>query len=538
MNGMFPAKRTGGPCVKASNLVPGTTGATLKEALQTWGVTGIEEVAMSEGRFGPIAVMRFKTEAEAELMMMANGVQVEGMPMVLEYVPAAPAAPRRPFGQDRLGSWDAPAKRATAQSNFMKVTGLPKDIENQELVTFLRSYGVLGMAEVIVRKNLGLVRFETLQNVEAAISKADGAALKGEKLSLKGIDQFEWRALKARMDAVEDGGGAGGWDPDGDQGDGRDSSGFEWGMRDWMPTLGRARLGPGAAGSGFGASGCSGCGAAWRIPAGPGRQQSTGKTHIQRPLWMTEEHVVEVSNLPPGFTSARLRKLFHVFGIDYHTGTWVEPGECVGLVAFETALEAAEALRVDGALVEEYRISVTKAPPAEASQPAKPPSQGAGLGGQKMSRSILPAGGAARVQQPSGAVSRSSSTFASRLRPQESGGGGSSSSGSGGGCRQAAVQMQAQSGGVSPGGGNAIPAAFRAQAARSSAAWKGSEDGWDSWSGSWDDLGATWGVSRGGACKGGAGKASTAGWGSQGWDGWGYGHRAAAPMWGKRSVPY
>merc|ERR1712038_1290486 len=129
-------------------------------------------------------MMRFKTEAEAELMMLANGIQVEGVPLRVELLPAAPAVPQRP--DKRVIA--PPAWKQPAPSNLMKVVGVPKDTTNAELMTCLRSYGILGIVEVQLVVDAGLVRFQTPQNVKSAIEKAASATLKGAKLTLQEIN--------------------------------------------------------------------------------------------------------------------------------------------------------------------------------------------------------------------------------------------------------------------------------------------------------------------------------------------------------------
>lgn len=98
---------------------------------------------------------------------------------------------------------------------------MPKETGNKELTTFLRSYGVLGLAEVIVTERIGLVRFHTPQNVEAAIEKANGTSLQGERISLRPIGPAEWRELEG-SDGAEDGQGWG-WG---------DGGGYDWSLPD------------------------------------------------------------------------------------------------------------------------------------------------------------------------------------------------------------------------------------------------------------------------------------------------------------------
>merc|ERR1719325_536245 len=99
-------------------------------------------------------------------MLLANGVEVEGVPLRVELLPAAPAAPQRPGKKVAPPAWKQPAP-----SNLLKVAGVPKDTTKEELTTCLRSYGILGIVEVQLVVDDGLVRFQTPQNVKAAIEK-------------------------------------------------------------------------------------------------------------------------------------------------------------------------------------------------------------------------------------------------------------------------------------------------------------------------------------------------------------------------------
>ncbi|CAE8646668.1 unnamed protein product, partial [Polarella glacialis] len=180
-------KRPSGPCVKAVNLALGISTAVLKEALSRWGVEGIKEVVLSEGRFGPIALFLFKSGEQAELMMMAQGVEVEGRPLMLEYMSAAPPAMRIPERRAPVASRELPPS-----TKLVKATGLPKEIMEEDLVTHLRSHGVLGIAKVVLQRGQeGTVWFNEVENVKSAISKANNTIFREKTLTLQAIHE-EW----------------------------------------------------------------------------------------------------------------------------------------------------------------------------------------------------------------------------------------------------------------------------------------------------------------------------------------------------------
>eukprot|EP00439_Symbiodinium_sp_Y106_P045627 s452_g5.t2 len=170
-------QRPSGPIVKAGNLAKDITVPTLKQALTKWGVDGIKEVLLTESRFGQVALFLFKEVEKAQLMMMAQGVEVSGRPLMLEFLPApsnAKAAEKKP------------AKEAKIVTEIMKVSGLPKKMEKSELVTHLRSHGVLGISQVVLEKhNTALVRFNEERDVPKAIDKANNTTFKEKKLTLE-----------------------------------------------------------------------------------------------------------------------------------------------------------------------------------------------------------------------------------------------------------------------------------------------------------------------------------------------------------------
>ncbi|CAE7255683.1 cry11Bb, partial [Symbiodinium natans] len=156
-------QRPPGPIVKAGNLAKDITVPTLKQALTKWGVDGIKEVLLTDSRFGQVALFTFKEVEQAQLMMMAQGVEVSGRPLMLEFLPApsnAKAAEKKPV------------KEAKIVTEIIKVSNLPKKMEKFELVTHLRSHGVLGISQVVLeRQNTALVRFNEERDVPKAIEK-------------------------------------------------------------------------------------------------------------------------------------------------------------------------------------------------------------------------------------------------------------------------------------------------------------------------------------------------------------------------------
>lgn len=169
-------KRPPGPIVKAGNLVRDITIPVLKQALSKWGVEGIKEVLLADSRFGQVALFLFKEVEQAQLMMMAQGVEVEGRPLMLEFLPATGnAKPEKKSNRE--------ASRAT---ELIKVSGLPKKMDKNELVTHLRSHGVLGISQVALQPDhTAIVRFNEERDVPKAISKAQSTVFKEKKLVLE-----------------------------------------------------------------------------------------------------------------------------------------------------------------------------------------------------------------------------------------------------------------------------------------------------------------------------------------------------------------
>ncbi|CAJ1395725.1 unnamed protein product [Effrenium voratum] len=165
-------KRPPEPMVKAANLSRDITVSALKQALSKWGVDGIKEVLLADSRFGQVALFLFKEVEKAQLMMMAQGVEVEGRPLMLEFLPATKAEKK--------------AKEASRATELLQVSGLPKKMEKNELVTHLRSHGVLGISQVVLQKNHeAIVRFNEERDVPKAISKANNTTFKEKKLKLE-----------------------------------------------------------------------------------------------------------------------------------------------------------------------------------------------------------------------------------------------------------------------------------------------------------------------------------------------------------------
>jgi len=167
--------------VKATNLSSSVTEATLKIALESWGITGIGEVQIAPSRHGaPMALVKFRSENDAEKMLQARGVAIDGKPLVLEAMRTA--APAKPGAVATKGTEQTPIL-----TTFVKVASLPKEINDKEIVTFLRQYGVLGIieAQLVEEEGYATVEFQTADNVKSAIAKADGKQLKGSAVTIE-----------------------------------------------------------------------------------------------------------------------------------------------------------------------------------------------------------------------------------------------------------------------------------------------------------------------------------------------------------------
>ncbi|CAK8991177.1 unnamed protein product [Durusdinium trenchii] len=186
-------KRPPGPMVKAGNLARDITIPALKQALSKWGVDGIKEVLLADSRFGQVALFLFKEAEQAQLMMMAQGVEVEGRPLMLEFLPAVAAKPEKK------------AREVSRSTDLIKVSGLPKKMDKNELVTHLRSHGVLGISQVALQpEHVAIIRFNEEKDVPKAISKAHNTVFKEKKLTLEPL-MSHWDALFPN-DADERGG--------------------------------------------------------------------------------------------------------------------------------------------------------------------------------------------------------------------------------------------------------------------------------------------------------------------------------------------
>eukprot|EP00931_Biecheleriopsis_adriatica_P012712 TRINITY_DN113917_c0_g1_i1.p1 TRINITY_DN113917_c0_g1~~TRINITY_DN113917_c0_g1_i1.p1 ORF type:complete len:491 (-),score=86.34 TRINITY_DN113917_c0_g1_i1:38-1468(-) len=182
-------KRPAAPIVKASNLAEGITTAALKQAVGKWGVEGIKEVLLTQSRWGQVALFLFKDAEHAELMMMAQGIEVEGRPLMLHFLPASVAAVKA--GERKSG----PSREARQSTGLVRVSGLPKKLDKDELVTHLRSHGVLGIAQVVLQKGrTAIVAFNEVKDVKKAISKAHNTAFKDVKVTLEPCHE-EWDEL-------------------------------------------------------------------------------------------------------------------------------------------------------------------------------------------------------------------------------------------------------------------------------------------------------------------------------------------------------
>lgn len=168
------AKKSDGPCIKVSNLAPSTSSFTLKESLQAWGVGGIVDVKMSVGRTGPIAILTFKTQQEAQIALQANGIDVDHMPLRLEYVPTVKGSK---VSSNDEGEVERPArssKEPGLPSEYLRISGVPPAAVKDDLLSFLKQHGVLGILEIEIseeEQGVAYVRFKTAENVKAALTK-------------------------------------------------------------------------------------------------------------------------------------------------------------------------------------------------------------------------------------------------------------------------------------------------------------------------------------------------------------------------------
>jgi len=423
-------KRKQGPCVKATNLAPGVAPATLKEALTAWGVTGIGEVSMATGRMGqPIAFLSFKSVDEAELMMQASGVRVEGRPLVLELqMPVTTPATASKGGSS--------TSRARASTTTLKVSNLPEKVTHESLKTFLRQHGVLGIAEVNILEDgqSGYVRFKEPEKVNMAILKTSGASFEGKPVRLEpeppAPSSYHWEASE-NMDEDQnaDSGGdeaipkgnvaalmrnifgntpQGGSQPpeDSDFGPsgccGSECAGA-WGMVEWRgggggydggPGEGWCPPGPWGHGSGWGGgSGCGWYGGGGCIPAltwfagdwgppssgwggggggGPGRGGGGGGDGPSRPpSWMIGEHFIRIRNLPPGITAEKLERELACAGLDYFGNVFIdmEAGGTTGFMSFRRQAEVDDAMHADGSPIDGYKVKLERYQDSDAHGP-------------------------------------------------------------------------------------------------------------------------------------------------------------------------
>lgn len=232
--------------VKAMNLGERITPLKLQQGLQQWGVSGIAEVQCRNGKNGLFAYIKVKTTAEAELMMQANGIKIDGRPVVLQLAPptfqfpapasgsqaqaalAAPVTQPGPLrGEPQQGAVQqreqqaqqhlrqqavamAPSLSATADAGahaakapVLQVSDLPPDVTSQEVLTFLRSLGVLGIQEIDIDDDEGgadtepasaFVLFEHMAQVQSAMLKAYGASYCGQQVALQQVPRMPPRS--------------------------------------------------------------------------------------------------------------------------------------------------------------------------------------------------------------------------------------------------------------------------------------------------------------------------------------------------------
>eukprot|EP00747_Dinoflagellata_sp_TGD_P191602 gnl/TRDRNA2_/TRDRNA2_55207_c0_seq1.p1 gnl/TRDRNA2_/TRDRNA2_55207_c0~~gnl/TRDRNA2_/TRDRNA2_55207_c0_seq1.p1 ORF type:complete len:502 (-),score=126.05 gnl/TRDRNA2_/TRDRNA2_55207_c0_seq1:33-1472(-) len=192
------AAKPKGVFVHAVNLADTVTSQSLRETLQTWGVNGIAEVNVEWGRLGLVGKIKFNSVTQAELCVQANGVVLEGRPLMMQMAPQVVLPKGKGGGKDEK---KPPAKKVEEEKKekepCVKVSNLnlTKDSTPEELVTHLRSYGVLGIEDVNLASegDHAYIQFETLGNVTSAITKANDTKFKGKNIIIEpSPDGMHW----------------------------------------------------------------------------------------------------------------------------------------------------------------------------------------------------------------------------------------------------------------------------------------------------------------------------------------------------------
>lgn len=135
--------------------------------------------------------------------MQANGVEINGRPLQVAFMAVPPPGrggkckggkSKGPVAQPAVKRRKTP-KDPKAGSDLIKLLGVPADAEKAEIVTFLRQFGVLGIADVDLvdlgekGKGTGVayVQFQTPENVKSALAKVpENETLRGKfKITLE-----------------------------------------------------------------------------------------------------------------------------------------------------------------------------------------------------------------------------------------------------------------------------------------------------------------------------------------------------------------
>eukprot|EP00929_Paragymnodinium_shiwhaense_P090971 TRINITY_DN51033_c0_g1_i1.p1 TRINITY_DN51033_c0_g1~~TRINITY_DN51033_c0_g1_i1.p1 ORF type:complete len:528 (+),score=129.30 TRINITY_DN51033_c0_g1_i1:130-1713(+) len=393
--------------IKASNIHPGTPASNVKEAFTAWGITGILDVKMEAGRYGPVAVIRMKGEWEAEALMQAHGISLDNRPVILEFCgPADPAATAAAMSTPSASSTAPATSSSHATEVVAKLSGLPEGVSLQDTTTFLRSLGILGIQHVDFEEgeSQAFVTFDRRSQLMSAIDKAARATFRGSAISLF-ISNSEERAAEMKEAAARSAvrkaekrkkeeelakllsqapprpaSGSSSWTapppppPPGPHPGGIAS----------MPPPPPATPAP-AVGTGAAAPPPPEQQGEWDEGGGPGGRNrpppevvSTDKgPRFQPPASMVGGHFVHISNLAEG-TNLRLVKanLLRV-GCPAPCDVFIDAYAGGGLLAFVSEQDAQKALLVAGTVVDGYPLRLEPAPPRAAAQLAKADSKAA-----------------------------------------------------------------------------------------------------------------------------------------------------------------
>lgn len=222
------------------------------------------------------------------------------------------------YGDSSGGYGPAAAKKSGRGEHSIWVGGLPSGSSAEELQEAFLTYGVSNMTDVYVPpgKDFGFVRFQTVEEVDAALGLVEGLQLGGVVLELKASVTEKQRASESPAIGIPTG-----WD--GGKGAKSAGVGIPTGCHPWD------------VGKGWGAS------AGW----GPGKGlgKGAGKGHVDNGKPSNKlssgEHSVWVGNLPDTVTTDMLQEAFLSRGIDTMTDVYIPPAKGFGFVRFATREE-------------------------------------------------------------------------------------------------------------------------------------------------------------------------------------------------------